>query len=51
MFRGDCKIAVLIPCYNESRTIKKVVPQFPTLIVCGVVMIDNLPLKRMLGAF
>ena len=36
------KIAVLVPCYNESRTIKKVVEDFKRVLPEAVIYIyDN----------
>ena len=30
------KIAVLIPCYNESKTIEKVIKDFKEVLVCSL---------------
>ena len=37
------KIAVLIPCYNEAKTIAKVVSDFKREIPASIVIQDSIP--------
>ena len=40
------KIAVLIPCYNESRTIEKVVKDFKKVLPESNMLDDIIPINK-----